>query len=175
MKKMIAYIVSIAMAFSALPMTVFATEDTGAAYTDVSHPVRVEIPIGAYYLKADGDMVELDTPAYISEEGYSMLPVRAVALALAINRKGIIWDAETRTLTILYGQRVITMAVGAKEIGINDDKIEASAAAEIVEGRMFLPLRDIVLALGLPEDHIVWDGENRTVILNEGLSGLQNE
>ena len=51
--------------------------------------------------------VELDTPAYINAAGYTMLPIRAVAVALGINSNNVLWDQPTKTVTILYGQRII--------------------------------------------------------------------
>ena len=93
-----------------------------------------------------------------------MLPVRAVATALGINNNNVIWNGETKTVTILYGQRIITMQVGAKVVYVNGSAIPASASVEIVDGRTFLPMRDLATALGVTD--ITWDAATKTATLN---------
>lgn len=59
----------------------------------------------------------------LSAEGYTMLPVRAVATALGINNSNVIWNQATKTVTIMYGQRIITMVAGQKVITVNGNTI----------------------------------------------------
>ena len=113
---------------------------------------------------AGEEVVALDVPAYINAAGYTMLPVRAVAVALGIHTNNVIWDQATKTVTILYGQRIITMQVGSKVINVNGSAIPASAAVEIVNGRTFLGLRDLATALGVVD--ITWDAATQTATLN---------
>ena len=105
-----------------------------------------------------------DVVPYLNKNGYTMLPVRAVAVALGINTNNVLWDQATKTVTILYGQRIITMTVGSKVINVNGSAIPASAAVEIVDGRTFLGLRDLATALGVVD--ITWDGATQTATLN---------
>ncbi|KXL54064.1 hypothetical protein CLNEO_01600 [Anaerotignum neopropionicum] len=125
---------------------------------------KVVVPIGESYLMAGETKVELDVPSYISAAGYTMLPVRAVSKALGVNTNNVLWSAETRTITIMYGQRIITMTVGQKTIHVNGSAIPASSAPEITGDRAFLPMRDLAVALGVTD--ITWDAATRTATLN---------
>ena len=80
----------------------------GRDQDDASFTKKVVVPVGEKYLIAGEEQVALDVPAYISAAGYTMLPVRAVATALGINNNNVLWNQASRTVTILYGQRIIT-------------------------------------------------------------------
>ena len=136
----------------------------GREQDDASFTTKVVVPVGESYIVAGEHQVELDVPAYVSAAGYTMLPVRAVATALGINNNNVIWNGETKTVTILYGQRIITMAAGEKAVHVNGSVIPASAAVEIVDGRTFLPMRDLATALGVTD--ITWDAATKTATLN---------
>ena len=136
----------------------------GRDQDDASFTKKVVVTIGANEIVAGEEVVALDVPAYINAAGYTMLPVRAVAVALGIHNNNVIWDQATKTVTILYGQRIITMAAGSKVINVNGSAIPASAAVEIVNGRTFLGLRDLATALGVVD--ITWDAATQTATLN---------
>ena len=122
------------------------------------------VPVGENYILSGENKIELDVPAYINDAGYTMLPVRAVANALGIDKNAVLWDQPTRTVTIMYGQRIITMTYGQKVIYVNGSALPASSAVEIKDGRTFLPMRDLATALGVLD--IQWDSVNRTATLN---------
>lgn len=125
---------------------------------------KVVVPVGENYILSGENKIELDVPAYINDAGYTMLPVRAVANALGIDKNAVLWDQPTRTVTIMYGQRIITMTYGQKVIYVNGSALPASSAVEIKDGRTFLPMRDLATALGVLD--IQWDSVNRTATLN---------
>ena len=131
---------------------------------DASFTTKVVVPVGESYMIAGEQTVALDVPAYVSASGYTMLPVRAVAVALGILNNNVLWDQATKTVTILYGQRIITMTVGAKVINVNGSAIPASSSPEVVDGRTFLPMRDLATALGVTD--ITWDAATKTATLN---------
>lgn len=131
---------------------------------DASFTKKVVVPVGEAYIIAGEQTVALDVPAYVSAAGYTMLPVRAVAVALGILNNNVLWDQATKTVTILYGQRIITMQVGAKVVYVNGSAIPASASPEVVDGRTFLPMRDLATALGVTD--ITWDAATKTATLN---------
>ena len=136
----------------------------GREQDDASFTTKVVVPVGESYIIAGETQVALDVPAYVNAAGYTMLPVRAVAVALGINTQNVLWDQATKTVTILYGQRIITMQVGAKVVYVNGSAIPASASVEIVDGRTFLPMRDLATALGVTD--ITWDAATKTATLN---------
>ena len=108
--------------------------------------------------------IALDVPAYISN-GYTMLPVRAVTKALS-GSAIVRWDDATKTVTITFGQRVISMTVGSKQMMINGVSVAMQAACEIMDSRAFIPLRDLGYALGLNDSKISWDDSTKTATLN---------
>lgn len=141
----------------------------GRDQDDASFTKKVVVPVGEKYLIAGEAQVALDVPAYISAQGYTMLPVRAVATALGINNNNVLWNQASRTVTILYGQRIITMVAGQKVVTVNGNTIPASATVQIKDGRTFLPMRDLATALGVTD--ITWDAATKTATMN----GNQNK
>jgi len=137
---------------------------SGRDQDDASFTTKVVVPVGENYLIAGQNTIDLDVPAYITESGYTMLPIRAVANALGVNTNAVLWNQEAKTVTILYGQRIITMTVGDKTVYVNGSAIPASAEVEVTNDRAFLPMRDLATALGVTD--IAWDAETRTATLN---------
>ncbi len=131
---------------------------------DSSFTTKVVVPVGESYLIAGENQIALDVPAYISADGYTMLPIRAVAYALGINTNSVLWDQPSRTVTIMYGSRIISMQNGQSVMYVSGQAIPMSAAVEIVDGRAFIPMRDLGVALGVSD--IVWDASTRTATLN---------
>ena len=131
---------------------------------DSSFTTKVVVPVGENYLIAGENQIALDVPAYISADGYTMLPIRAVAYALGINTNSVLWDQPSRTVTIMYGSRIISMQNGQSVMYVSGQAIPMSAAVEIVDGRAFIPMRDLGVALGVTD--IAWDAATRTATLN---------
>lgn len=130
---------------------------------------KLTVPIGKNYLIAGETKVELDAPAYINAEGYTMLPVRAISTSLGIDNNNVLWDQATKTVTILYGDRIISMTAGASVMYVNGSSIPTSSSVEIVNDRTFLPMRDLATALGVTD--LTWDtdpttGKTTTVYMN---------
>ncbi len=143
----------------------FVNVVTAGSDKDNTFTTKIVVPVGENYMYAGTKQIELDVPAYIGD-GYTMLPVRAVANALGVDTNSVIWNAATKSVTIMYGQRIITMTIGSKTITINGSEVPASASPEIVQGRTFLPLRDLAVALGVTDIH--WNPTTRTATLNGG-------
>ena len=129
-----------------------------------SFTTKVVVPVGESYLISGENKVEIPVPAYINAAGYTMLPLRAVAVALGINENNVLWDQSTRTATVMYGSKIINMTLGQKVVYVNGAMIPATAAVEITNDRMFLGLRDLGNALGVTD--ITWDGATKTATLN---------
>lgn len=130
---------------------------------------KLTVPIGENYLIAGETKVELDAPAYINAEGYTMLPVRAISTSLGIDNNNVLWDQATKTVAILYGDRIISMTAGASVMYVNGSSIPTSSSVESVYDRTFLPMRDLATALGVTD--LTWDtdpttGKTTTVYMN---------
>ena len=136
----------------------------GRDQDDSTFTTTLTVTIGADTLTAGRQVIALDVPAYISE-GYTMLPVRAVTEALS-GAAIVRWDDATKTVTITFGSRVISMTVGSKTMNINGVPVQMSKACEITESRSFIPLRDLGYALGLNDSKINWDDATKTASLN---------
>ena len=175
-----------------LPQTLLADEDTTVFVGDESDDIdytaktgfvnivtagsdttgfttKLTVPIGENYLIAGETQITLDAPAYINDEGYTMLPVRAIATSLGIDNNNVLWDQATKTVTILYGDRIISMTAGSSVMYVNGSSIPTSSSVEIVNDRTFLPMRDLATALGVTD--LTWDtdpttGKTTTVYMN---------
>ena len=106
----------------------------------------------------------IDAPAYISGER-TMLPLRAITEALS-DDVVITWNDATKTVTILFGNRVISMTIGSNIMHINGTALTMTAAPEITNSRTFIPLRDLSYALGLNDSKINWNDTTKTITLN---------
>lgn len=125
---------------------------------------QIKVTVGSNQMTAGSKTITLDVPAYISN-GYTMLPVRAVTEALS-NAATVRWDDATKTVTITFGSRVISMSVGSKTMTINGVGVAMQAQCEITDSRAFIPLRDLGYALGLNDNKINWDDATKTATLN---------
>lgn len=139
---------------------------------DATFTTSIVVPVGSDVITAGTREIKLSEmeggacpPAYINNDGYTMLPVRAVTESLN-NIAAVRWDDATKTCTIGFGQRVFSMTVGSKVLNMNGVSTALNAAPEIRDGRVFLPLRDLGYALGLSESQISWDATTQTARLN---------
>ena len=136
----------------------------GRDQDDASFTTKVVVPVGESYIVAGDKQIALDVPAYINADGYTMLPVRAVATALGINNDAVQWNQATKTVIIMYGQRIITMTAGQSVVYVSGTAIPAASSVEIVDGRAFLGLRDLATTLGVAT--INWDPATKVASLN---------
>jgi len=137
----------------------------GRDVDDSTFTTKIVVPVGSYSIKAGEKDIAIDVPAFINADGYTMMPLRAVVEALS-GTAIVTWDNDTKTATVLFGARVISMTIGQKSMKINGVDVAMLAAPVIVESRTFLPLRDLGYALGLNESQVNWDAETKTATLN---------
>ena len=122
---------------------------------------EIKIGVGEEKIKSGMNLIALYAPAYINEEGYTMLPLRAVSEALDAN---VSWDDATKSITVMRGQRVVSFSVGSRNMYINGTVVPMNTSVEIKDGRAFIPVRDIANALSISK--IDWNEETKTVTLN---------
>ncbi|WP_317854984.1 copper amine oxidase N-terminal domain-containing protein [Chakrabartyella piscis] len=123
----------------------------------------IAITIGADVMMVSGEEMELPVPAYITDAGYTMMPVSAVASALGVASDAIVWDGTTKTVQITIDGKVVEMTIGADVMLVDGEEMEASSAPEITNDRTFLPVRDLANALGIA--NIDWDNDTKTATL----------
>ena len=107
---------------------------------------KIIITVGASTMAVGTETVNLDAPAYINSENYTMLPVRAISEAFGAT---VNWDNASRTVTVLSGQRIISMTIGSRTMYINGTPVAMNTTAAIVNDRTFIPVRDLANSLGI--------------------------
>lgn len=126
-----------------------------------------QIKMGETYLvKDDTERVALDVPAYLSEDGYTMLPLRAL---LNVSKEGvkIDWNQKDKIATITYDDTTVVIPVEGtdKTATINGKETTLVTAPQTVNDRAFLSLRDWCTVTGMSTDALQWDGNTKTVTM----------
>lgn len=126
-----------------------------------------QIKIGETYLvKDDGERIGLDAPAYLSEDGYTMLPLRAL---LNVSKEGvqIDWNQQDKIATITYDDTTVVILVEGtdKTVTINGEETTLVTAPQTVNDRAFLSLRDWCTVTGMSADALQWDSAEKTVTM----------
>lgn len=126
-----------------------------------------QIKIGETYLvKDDAERIALDAPAYLSDDGYTMLPLRAL---LNVSKDGvqIDWNQKDKIATITYDDTTVVIPVEGtdKTVTINGEETTLVTAPQTVNDRAFLSLRDWCTVTGMSTDALQWDGATKTVTM----------
>ncbi len=127
-------------------------------------PMDIEIKVDANVLQVNGEEKSLKVPAYISNTGYTMLPLREVTEVFPGIQIG--WENEIKTAWLLYGFLYADIQYEAAEMHMNGETVALANPAEIRNGRMFIALRDICRICGILEDEVHWDNETKTVMIH---------
>lgn len=135
--------------------------------TDV--PCHMEIKAGEKTILVNEKEYPLDAPAYISDTGRMMIPIRGITEGLPEGfQNKIFWDKEKQTAYVLFGQTVYHMTAGESKIDTETKEIPLKAPITIQDGRMYLPLDAIGTLWSSCE--IQWDSANKTAVLDGTLS-----
>ena len=126
-----------------------------------------QIKIGETYLvKDDEERIVLDAPAYLSEDGYTMLPLRAL---LNVSKEGvkIDWNQKDKIATVTYDDTTVVIPVEGtdKTVTINGEETTLVTAPQTVNDRAFLSLRDWCTVTGMSTDALKWDSNTKTVTM----------
>jgi hypothetical protein len=107
---------------------------------------------------------------YVNADGRTMVPIRFVGNALGVDDDKITWDADSQTAKVQKDGLVIEITVGKRYITQNGMQIQMDTAAEMTEGRLFIPVRYISEALGAK---VEWDAaQNRIFIMSDSSNNL---
>jgi len=121
------------------------------------YPVRVVFS-GKLYV--NGEEVTLEQPM-IEYRGRMYLPLRAVFELLG---GSVQWDAATRTVTSVVGERTIVHSADSNTVHMNGVAVTLSDASYLRDGTLMMPLRGIAESLGWS---VEWDGASQSVHLAE--------
>jgi hypothetical protein len=112
--------------------------------------------IGQTSFFLDGQSYNTDAAPFISN-GRTLVPVRYLADALGATTN---WDATTQKVTINKGSTTIELTINSTTGATNGKASQMDAAPLLVNGRTYLPARDIAEALGYT---VEWDAAAQTV------------
>lgn len=117
--------------------------------------VMLAATAGAVDVYIDGSKVAFNDDTgypFISEEGRTLVPLRATMEAFGATVR---WDAETRTALVTKNETTVAVTIGENRVFRNGTEIPNDAAAVIVNGRTYLPIRAVLEAL---DATVGWDG-----------------
>ena len=121
--------------------------------------------IGSETIYVNGEKRTLENPAYISNTGNTMLPLRDMVSAMfGENIAKVYWNSDKKVATILYNEIVLNISLGTKQMEKNGVLLDMGKEMELIDNRIFVPLRDICVAFDV-EDRIDWNGTEKTVII----------
>lgn len=122
---------------------------------------KASFTVGSADYTVGTEVATADAAPYI-KDGRTMIPVKYAAYALGVDPSNIKWDQATKTATIL-GDRVIQVKIGSKDLVVNGAVLTMDVAAEVVDGRTYLPISWVASALNVPYS---WDDATKTVTFN---------
>ncbi|MDD3393441.1 MAG: copper amine oxidase N-terminal domain-containing protein [Anaerotignum sp.] len=122
------------------------------------------ISIGNKEIQKNGEVsYTSDAVPYLSN-GYTMLPLRAL-LVLSDPNVEIKWDSPSKTATVSYNGKTVTLVAQQKTMIKDNEPTALSTAAEIKDGRLFVSLRDWMQIMEISDNQVSWDAKTKTVTL----------
>lgn len=103
----------------------------------------------------NGSPISSDVPPQIIN-GYTMVPVRVISEALGAS---VSWDSSTQTVSLLDNGIHIAMTINGFTLE-NNSPITLDDPAQIINGRVMVPLRFLAQAFGC---QVNWDAANQEV------------
>ncbi len=131
---------------------------------DIKYDV-ISFKVGESVITTNGVKKEIDAKLYIDKNDRMMVPMRALLNALGIEDNDIKWNDSLKSVTVNKGARIIEVYAGSKTMKINGVDVEMNTEAVISDGRTYLPLRDICVAVGNYD--IAWNDGTKTVTITE--------
>lgn len=119
----------------------------------------VRLWIGKSYMEQNGEQKLLDAAPYVTAAGRSYLPLRALGEAVGAEFK---WDGGQKRVTCLKDGTELALRVGGSTIMVNGRAETIDAPPEIVNGRVFVPVRVIGENLGFA---VNWLSAEKAVVL----------
>lgn len=119
----------------------------------------VRLWIGTSYMEQNGEQKPLDAAPYVTASGRSYLPLRALGEAVGAEFK---WNSEQKRVTCLKDGTELALRVGGSTIMLNGKAQTIDAPPEIVNGRVFVPVRVVGENLGFA---VNWLSAEKMVVL----------
>ncbi|WP_148932683.1 family 10 glycosylhydrolase [Paenibacillus methanolicus] len=120
---------------------------------------------GVIRIYMDGEELASDVAPYVvPKANVTMVPLAVISRGMGAV---VSWDGMTKTVTIVDGPSVITMASGAKSAVVNGAEVVLGASVQARGGRIMVPLRFVGEQLGLT---VVWNAADGTIALQSGAA-----
>lgn len=118
---------------------------------------QIILTIGSREAQVNGETAYLDTAPQIMGAGYTMVPVRFVAEALAL---GVDWDPAARQVLFSGQGQQLQLTIGQKTAQVNGAPLALDYPPTIVNDRTLVHVRFVAEAFGCRVD---WDPVLRQV------------
>lgn len=97
---------------------------------------------------------------FIDSSSRTQVPLRTTMEAYGCD---VSWDSGSRTAVITYNDKTVKVPVGARYITVNGRSVAIDTAAQIVNGRTYLPIRPVLEAFG---GYVSWDNATSSIIVD---------
>ena len=143
------------------------TEQEEAEKPFVETPVKniekekkvVCMTIGSKNMNINGNIVETDVSPYISNS-CTMVPLRC--LSTVFDDAYVLWDNETKTVTVTTAEATAIFEINADYMYVNSKYVSIPKAAEIQNGRTYVPLRALGEAIGA---NVSWIPDSKSILV----------
>lgn len=125
---------------------------------------KIVFTVNSNNVNIDGKIIIIDVSPYI-DNGKMMLPLRAVTEILKTfeNNVNINWNSQDKKVVIIYNGKEIIFTAGNNIYTVNEEKRTISGSTpNIKDGRIFIPIREIVDVLNL---NINWTPSNKEITI----------
>lgn len=95
----------------------------------------------------------------VLKNGTTLVPLREIFEALGAQVK---WDQATKTVTAIKGKTTVKLAIGSTQASVGNQQIRLTQAAQIIEGKTFVPLRFVSEALGAK---VEWNAQTKVITI----------
>ena len=146
LKKVLAVILVMVMAFSAMPVLAASGNE-----------ITVTI---------DGVPVVFEGQGPIIQGGRTLVPVRGVFEALDFYPT---WNPATGVATLTRDDFVIVLTIGSHTFTTNGESFSLDVPPQIIAGRTLLPLRAVLESIGIAPDALGFDPVTRVVTIETGI------
>lgn len=124
-----------------------------------------QIVIGKADILKDGTVAYTsDVLPYLNQDGYTMLPLRALLQVSDPDQK-VTWNNGTKSAHTFIGQDFVSIRSGDPTYTKASEKITLYTPAETKDGRLFVSLRDWMKIMEIDVSQMNWDPVTKTVTM----------
>lgn len=122
----------------------------------------VRLWMGRDYMEQNGEQVALEAAPFVTDAGRSFVPLRALGEAIGAE---FTWDNAAKRVTYLRDGRTLELRVGSAYIVVNGKTLPIDAPPQLVNDRVFVPIRVISENLGFA---VNWLSAEKAAVITFG-------